>query len=127
MKLVIGGCAQGKLDYVLRECGKGCCEVWDGVLPRGEETAGRTDVVNHFHLWVRRRMKSGGCPEEEIEEFLRRRPSCVIISDEIGSGIVPTSRFEREWRERTGRILTGLASRSGEVVRVVCGIGQRIK
>jgi adenosyl cobinamide kinase/adenosyl cobinamide phosphate guanylyltransferase len=34
---------------------------------------------------------------------------------------------ERIYRERTGRILEQLAAQADEVVRVVCGIGQKIK
>ena len=45
----------------------------------------------------------------------------------LENGIVPIDSFEREYRERTGRILVKLAEQADEVVRVVCGIGQRIK
>ena len=59
--------------------------------------------------------------------FVETHPGCIIISDEIGNGIVPVNSFEREYRERTGRILVELAGRAEEVVRVICGIGQKIK
>ena len=35
--------------------------------------------------------------------------------------------FEREYREQTGRILIELAKEAEEVIRVICGIGQKIK
>ena len=66
-------------------------------------------------------------PLEEIGDFLERYGECAIICDEIGNGIVPGDRFEREYRERTGRILIDLAARAERVERVICGIGQRIK
>ena len=91
------------------------------------ETDGETVILNHFHLWVRNRLKADGDPEKEIRKFLDRFPDCVIICDEIGNGIVPVEAFERAYRERTGRIVTALAKEAEEVVRVVCGIGQRIK
>ena len=47
--------------------------------------------------------------------------------DEVGNGIVPIDFLEREYRERTGRILVKLANQADEVVRVICGIGQKIK
>jgi adenosyl cobinamide kinase/adenosyl cobinamide phosphate guanylyltransferase len=74
-------------------------------------------------------MQQNGNPEEEIIDFLNRNRECsiIIISDEIGNGIVPADAFEREYRERTGRILARLASRADEVVRILCGIEQRIK
>ena len=58
---------------------------------------------------------------------MEKEPDCIIISDEVGNGIVPADAFEREYRERTGRILVELAGRADEVVRVVCGISQKIK
>ena len=60
-------------------------------------------------------------------EFVEKYPNCVIISDEVGNGIVPIEAFEREYRERTGRILVELAKKAEEVERVICGIGQKIK
>ena len=47
--------------------------------------------------------------------------------DEIGNGIVPLDAFEREYREQTGRAEILLAKKADEVVRVICGIGQKIK
>ncbi len=58
---------------------------------------------------------------------MHRNDNCIIISDEIGNGIVPVEAFEREYRERTGRILIQLAQKAEEVERVICGIGQKIK
>lgn len=140
MKLVIGGCAQGKLDHVRRSCGAEAVQVWDGELPGPKEEAagggklpetegapeGRL-IVDHLHRWVRRRITEGGCPEEELLRFVDAHPDSIIICDETGNGIVPADPVERECRERTGRILVELARRAEEVERVICGIGQRIK
>lgn len=130
MRLVIGGYAQGKLRYAVNRYGpeRESCDIWDGEIPdRIEKTEGRTVILDHFHNWVKGRILQGGCPEEEIRTFIDQCPRCVIISDEIGNGIVPTEAVEREYRERTGRILVELAERAEEVVRVICGIGQKIK
>ncbi len=108
----------------LREDG----EVWEeGKLSEDRKPGVGFIIVNHFHTWVRGRLTEGGCPEAEIRAFLERCGDCVIICDEIGNGIVPGDRFEREYRERTGRILIELAARAERVERVICGIGQRIK
>lgn len=127
MKLIIGGYAQGKLHYVLARYDLDADMVWDGELPEKAAAPGKTVVIHHFHHWVKNRMLDGGRPEEEILSFVERYPDCVIISDEIGNGIVPMEALEREYRERTGRILVELAARAEEVERVICGIGQRIK
>lgn len=110
MILVIGGQAQGKGAYVKEHYGQ----------------SGRP-VFSDFHLWVRNRLSEGGNPEQEILEYVDNHRDCIIISDEVGNGIVPIDAFEREYRERTGRLLVELARNADEVVRVLCGIGQRIK
>ncbi len=136
MKLIIGGYAQGKLDYVLSKDQLQEHVVWDGALlddilsndgPFSTKGPDRHVVINHFHQWVRQRMQKGRRPEEEILLFLEHCEDCMIISDEIGNGIVPMDPFEREYRERVGRILIQLAQKAQEVWRVTCGIGQKIK
>lgn len=127
MKLVTGGHAQGKLQYVLRKYQLPEDAVWDGVLPDEKEKQAGIVVIDHFHRWVRNRLLDGGQPEEEVQSFVERCTDCIIISDEIGNGIVPVEAFERQYRERTGRILIQLAQKAEEVERVICGIGQKIK
>lgn len=132
MKLVIGGYSQGKLNYILQKDYNNGCIVLDAVLPEEKQIQemhlqGKTIIINHFHQWVREQLLQENSPEENIEVFLKQDSDCIIISDEIGNGIVPIDSFEREYRERTGRILVSLASRADEVVRVICGIGQKIK
>lgn len=153
MKLVIGGYAQGKLEYVLGELQRedeagnpedepekgsrkgnrteagqrGLWKVYQGIPSEEELENGGRIVVNHLHRWVKERIRQGGSPEEEALSFAAVHPGCVIICDEVGNGIVPVDGFEREYRERTGRLLVRLAAEAEEVVRVICGIGQKIK
>lgn len=127
MKLVIGGYAQGKLNYVLEKYDVKTGNIFDGEIPENLEEIKDTVVINHFHNWVKTKIAYDGCPEKEIFEFVEQYPNCVIISDEVGNGIVPIEAFEREYRERTGRILVELAKKAEEVERVICGIGQKIK
>lgn len=132
MKLVIGGRTQGKLNYVLQHMTDENYQIYDGVFPDEGELFNLTKknewlIVNHFHKWVNKELKENRNPEEELEAFLKKGVRFVIISDEIGNGIVPVDAFERDYRERTGRMLITLASQADEVVRVICGIGQKIK
>ncbi len=139
MKLIIGGLAQGKLHYVLQKEGKKQCMIFDGVLPEEEQIqeawteAGSKEkllLINHFHHVVKRELAEERTPEEleaYVMEFVEKHPEVILICDEIGNGIVPVDAFERAYREQTGRILIRLAQKADEVVRVLCGIGQRIK
>ena len=128
MNLIIGGYAQGKLNYVLQKYGLEAGSVWDGVMPTEDVLlSGKTVIINHFHNYIKACIGVGGCPEQEVTAWLERCQDCIIISDEIGNGIVPIDAQEREYRERTGRILVELAGKAEEVVRVICGQGQKIK
>lgn len=132
MKLVIGGYSQGKLDYVLKEKTPHDFYVIDREIPTKAQLteareSGKIIVINHFHEWMRIQMMEGESPEWKIMEFVSDNSNCIVISDEIGNGIVPMEHFEREYRERTGRMLVKLAEQADEVVRIICGIGQRIK
>lgn len=133
MKLVIGGYAQGKLGYVLSKYHLKEHQVWDGVLPDNDALSEKgilpdeQVVINHFHQWVKESMSGERCPEEELLSFLGHCKHCIIICDEVGNGIVPVDAFERDYRERVGRLLIALAKKAEEVERVICGIGQKIK
>ena len=95
--------------------------------PTGHSPGSLQVIVNHLHRYIREQLHQGNDPEAAIMAFLVECPDCVVICDEIGNGIVPMEAEERIYRERTGRILEQLAAQADEVVRVVCGIGLKIK
>lgn len=142
MELYIGGYGQGKLDYVLGIHEGENIRVVDGgkkagQKPGAEQKIEREHAVGNFgktitvfyryHLWVKALLKEGKSPEEETERWLKSHENCIIISDEVGNGIVPIKREDREYRERLGRILIEVAARAERVERVICGMGQRLK
>jgi adenosyl cobinamide kinase/adenosyl cobinamide phosphate guanylyltransferase len=127
MKIIIGGYAQGKLTYVINKYNIEKNKIWDGELPKDTEELNGTIVINHLNNWIKSQMKNNGNPEDKIINFIENYSDCIIISDEIGNGIVPIDKFEREYREQTGRIQIELARKATEVERVICGIGQKIK
>ena len=131
MILIIGGFAQGTLQYVKQRyvhCEDGReVTVLDGTLALPAETGAGQVIVNHLHRYIREQLRQGTDPEAMIENFGKEYPDCILICDEIGNGIVPMEAEERTYRERTGGILEQLAAQADEVVRVVCGIGQKIK
>ena len=128
MELVIGGRAQGKLEYAKKNMANQNYKVLNGQdvdisKDHGEEPL----ILNHLHLFIRKSLEEGGNPEKEIKDFISKHNNLIIISDEIGNGIVPIDSFERDYRERTGRLLIELAKDADKVTRVFCGIGQVIK
>lgn len=51
----------------------------------------------------------------------------IVVMTEVGSGIVPIDRSEREARENAGRLSCALAERADTVVRMCCGLPEVLK
>ncbi|MEM1483785.1 bifunctional adenosylcobinamide kinase/adenosylcobinamide-phosphate guanylyltransferase [Oscillospiraceae bacterium PP1C4] len=126
MRLVIGGSAQGKLALTLAQTGFAPDDVCDGALCDLGQIPEKP-IINRLHLLIRRLMEAGQEPRIAVECIARANPDIIFITDEIGYGVVPVDRFEREWREATGRICCELAQKSVRVERVFAGISMIIK
>lgn len=120
MILVIGGANQGKKEYVKE---KFQAERWCSGADCSRRELYLAEAAEHFELFLRRELKAGRDAEAAAQELLRRNPNVILVSDEIGCGLVPVDAFEREYRECVGRVMTGLAKEAAAVHRVVCGIG----
>ena len=136
MVLVIGGMCQGKHDFCKSE------------FPDAE-------VIEHYEENIREELKEGKDPVSEAEKWLddisatmeiagtdsavhlsmdyenrfkEQLPrELVIIMNEVGSGVVPMDKDEREWREAVGRVSCFFAKRADIVYRLLAGIPQRLK
>ena len=119
MDLFIGGHAQGKYEYAVKK------------YPDDFR------IINDFHLRVKEELAKytyTAYSEDILAETIFRNlteglpvSKTVIISDDIGCGIVPLDRFDRLWRDVTGKVLIKVAEMSDNVYRVICGIVQKIK
>lgn len=125
MKLIIGGAFQGKLNFAkakYRIEGQ-----WvDGTVCTREELLSCSGV-SRFHEYIRRMVQEQKDVWELVRELLEQNPDIIIVTNELGYGVVPVEAFDRQYRETTGRVCTRLAEVSDEVYRVVCGLGQVIK
>ena len=79
-----------------------------------------------FHLWVRRKVKEQADVPKLTETFIKKNPDCIVICNEVGCGVVPMLKEEREYREQVGRMQVILAKSSESVERVICGIAQKM-
>lgn len=125
MKMVIGGANQGQLEWAKEQYK---IEKWlDGTSCALDEID-NCDGIYDFHQYIFRVLKEDKEGAGTLaKRIISNNPGTVIVSDEIGYGLVPVDNFDRMYREKTGRICTELAAFSEEVTRVVMGIGVRIK
>ena len=122
--LIIGGAYQGKLDYVLENYpGKSVvqCSVENPAI----DLSG--DIINALHLLVLAQTRAGLDTLDFLREMLPKLKNKILICDDICCGVVPVEHETRIWRETMGRSLTLLSKNADEIVRVFCGIGNRIK
>lgn len=131
MIFILGGSGQGKEDFARRQFPE-----LEGKMAVDGRTASWEEFLNadygvNLQEMIRRRLCTGEKTEaierDMARELIEKCPERVLITDEIGCGIVPADAFSRDYREVTGRICCQLSQQAREVWRVTAGIGQRIK
>lgn len=63
-------------------------------------------------------------PLPPLEELLSYE---AVICDEVGCGVVPLERKDRDRREAIGRLCCQLAQEAQAVYRLQCGLAMRLK
>ncbi|MDD3192541.1 MAG: bifunctional adenosylcobinamide kinase/adenosylcobinamide-phosphate guanylyltransferase [Oscillospiraceae bacterium] len=124
-KLIVGGAHSGKKER-LAALGFAAEDIADGGVCSLDKAFDRP-VLYGLHLLVRRLMQKGIDPRDFVLGGLSQNKVQVVISDEIGCGVIPMDRFERDWREQVGRILCEIAREVPSVERVFCGVAMEIK
>ncbi len=118
-----------------RHPGWGLLELASGSLePVLEAADGRGAVLlDSVTLWVSARAYGGeeSGTLEEFERFLGRAGNLsepvILVSDEVGLGVVPESDAGRRFRDLLGLVNQRAAAAAGEVHLCVAGIAHRIK
>lgn len=144
MELYIGGAFQGKLEYVKSLYNSRNPQIYgkddfEKLLMLENQDA----IWNDFHLTIKNLLEKQDCrvkPDNDDEcqveldkiasqvfSIIEKNPEIKIISCEIGSGIVPIEKSDRIWRDFSGHLLVQIAKKASKVVRIICGIPQRIK
>lgn len=116
MVLVIGGSASGAKEYAVRYY--------------VEQLQAQGDLILNYQDEIRQEMDdktTATDPMEAAQELTRKNTAGVIHIQEMGCGIVPIEKSDREYRELVGRISCLFAKQADEVYRVICGIPQKIK
>ena len=124
MELIIGGAYQGALAYA-QELFEDL--QWADGSTCSEEELMQAKGVSDFQEYIRRMMAQGFDVDDLAGRLFQKNPALIIVTCEVGCGVVPADKFLREYREKTGRICTELAGKASRVHRVVCGIGRVIK
>ena len=103
----------------------------DLALALASAPAGAPVLVDCLTLWLSNRMLADVDVDAEIgrlEEALDRRAGTVVlVSNEVGFGIVPDNALARRFRDLQGRLNQRIAARADRVVLVVAGLPLDVK
>ena len=124
MEMIIGGAYQGKAAYAKAQFPD---VDWKFGGEITEEELLKAAGVLGLQEYIRKALKAGEDLTGLAEKLAQQDPDVILVSEEVGYGIVPADAFERQYREAVGRVCTALAAKSRRVTRVVCGIGTVLK
>ncbi len=96
-----------------------------GVLDR-EAGGGRVLVVDCLTLWLSNQMMAEADVEAEIERLVdalgRLAGPVILVSNEVGLGIVPENALARRFRDAQGRLNRRVAAVATRVTLVAAGL-----
>ncbi len=94
-------------------------------------SGGAPTMVDCLTLWLSNRMLAGADLEVEIARLEAAldglRAPVVLVSNEVGSGIVPDNELARRFRDAQGRLNQRMAARADRVVLMVAGLPVVVK
>lgn len=85
-------------------------------------------LVDCMTLWLSNQMLAENDPEQALEAVLPAlRAPMVLVSNELGLGIVPETRLGRDFRDAHGRMNQKLAAQADRVIFVAAGLPLALK
>ena len=100
-------------------------------LPDALRDAGDAPVlVDCLTLWLSNLMLADAdlsAADAALDAALGRAAPTVLVSNEVGLGIVPDNALARRFRDHAGRLHQRLAARAGRVVLTVAGLPLSVK
>ncbi len=87
---------------------------------------GEVALLDCLTIWLSNQMLSGGAIRDGVDRLMlaleRCRAPVVVVSNEVGQGIVPEDPLSRRFRDEQGRLNQRLAGRCGLVVLISAGL-----
>ncbi|SDG98067.1 bifunctional adenosylcobinamide kinase/adenosylcobinamide-phosphate guanylyltransferase [Sulfitobacter delicatus] len=99
--------------------------------PLSRLTSGEIVLIDCATMWLSNHLMDGNDLGQAQTDLLQALRSCaapwIIVSNEVGQGIVPDNAMARQFREAQGRLNIALAGEADTVVQVIAGLPQVLK
>ena len=103
-------------------------ELSEPLLRHGADTVVLLDCAT---MWLSNLMFAEADVEAAVDQLMQTLSKCqarvVVVSNEVGQGIVPENALARRFREAQGRLNIRLAKQANCVVQVVAGLPNVLK
>lgn len=94
-------------------------------------TRGQPILVDCLTLWLSNLMHAGADLDEAADDLVRALDDCpvpvVMVSNEVGLGIVPETPLGRSFRDAQGRLNMRMAARADRVILMAAGLPLTMK
>jgi adenosylcobinamide kinase/adenosylcobinamide-phosphate guanylyltransferase len=81
-------------------------------------------LVDDLGFWVVRSEESA---DDLVDAFRRTPRTAVVVTSEVGSGVVPATSAGRTFRDQLGKLNARMAAEADEVWQCVAGVACRLK
>ncbi len=134
MIFVIGGAYQGKLDYAVKKYNLKDGDVFECSAAGEMPDSGAVPAIDFSKKCIYKIQEFTyacvKCGVEPLDYFLEHETEwqdSILICEDIFCGVVPLGADMREWRQATGRLCKYLSRQAESVVRIFCGLEQKLK
>ena len=124
MILIIGGAYQGKLDYAKRTYNIPETDIFHCSAAEIDFSKDCIYAIEEFCYACIREDRE---PGEYFKAHAEQWKDSILICQDIFCGVVPMDAQLRRWRQETGRLCQYLSGEAEQVVRIFCGLEQRLK
>ena len=126
MDLIIGGAFQGKLDYARSKYG-----YQDGDIYICREDTPEIDFMKpciaYLEEFTLACVRCGIDPVQYLKDHWEDGRQSTFLCMDISSGVVPIEKEMRLWRNENGKVCQYLSKEASSVVRIFCGLEQKLK
>lgn len=88
-------------------------------------------LVDCLTLWLTNHMLAGHDLADQVRQLLAALSHCVapvvLVTNEVGWGIVPDNALARQFRDEQGRLNRHIAAQADSVIAVLCGLPLALK
>jgi adenosylcobinamide kinase/adenosylcobinamide-phosphate guanylyltransferase len=94
-------------------------------------SAAQPCLVDCLTLWLSNMLLAGRDIDEETETLVaalaKRSAPCIMVSNEVGLGIVPENALARAFRDAAGRLNQRIAAVADRVIFIAAGLPLTLK